>query len=260
MDGTSLFGKVISESADNIVLMTSTLGKMTIKKSNLKSVKKVSAENIKSGKYWFENPNPNKYLLGSSAIPLEKKTGYYQNIWLFFNSGTYGFTNWFSLTGGFEIFSIMAGSDGPYFFFLNPKASFQVADNLYLGGNILYLNSLRYSSDFSGLASLNGTVTYGTSNINATASLGWGFVDGSFAKKPIISFSGMARFSKRLAFISENWILPVEVNNKNIYGIYSYGLRFLGEKTSFDLAFINNKDIADQIVIGIPFVDFVFNF
>ena len=79
----------------------------------------------------------------------------------------------------------MAGSDGPYFFFLNPKASFQVADNLYLGGNILYLNSVRYSNDLGGLASFNGTVTYGSSNI---------------------------------------------------YAIYSYGLRFLGEKTSFDTA------------------------
>ncbi|MBE9480617.1 MAG: hypothetical protein IMY69_02855 [Bacteroidetes bacterium] len=42
--------------------------------------------------------------------------------------------------------------------------------------------------------------------------------------------------------------------------IFSYGVRFFGERISVDLGFINNKDIIEEIVIGIPYVDFVVKF
>jgi hypothetical protein len=48
--------------------------------------------------------------------------------------------------------------------------------------------------------------------------------------------------------------------NMNFYGVFSYGIRFLGEKTSIDLAFINNKDIANTLIIGAPWLDFTINF
>ena len=70
----------------------------------------------------------------------------------------------------------------------------------------------------------------------------------------------MVRASKRIGFISENWILPGVNEDGGYYGIYSYGIRFLGEKISVDLAFLNNPDIASELIIGIPWLDFVFNF
>jgi hypothetical protein len=39
-----------------------------------------------------------------------------------------------------------------------------------------------------------------------------------------------------------------------------YGIRFFGEKLSVDLAFLNNKDIASQLALGVPIVDFVIKF
>ncbi len=65
-----------------------------------------------------------------------------------------------------------------------------------------------------------------------------------------------SRLSEKLWLVSENWIAPIG-NDINYYGVFSYGLRFAANRIAVDLAFINNADIFQAIVIGIPFVDFV---
>lgn len=259
-DGSMVSGKLLSITDTEVVIESGSMGEVRLQKANIKSMTEVLAINDKKTGIWFENPNPSKYLLGSSAIPMEKKTGYYQNTWIFFNSISYAFTNNISVSGGFEIFSLMAGGDGVYAFYINPKASFKVANNFYAGGTILYANTIKTAADFGGLATFNGFATYGNKNNNITGGLGWGWADGDFSSKPLITISGMARVSRRIALVSENWIIPEVGDGGNYYGILSYGIRFLGEKTSIDLAFINNPDIASEIVIGIPWLDFVINF
>jgi hypothetical protein len=259
-DGSTISGKVISVSDKEYVVESGTLGEIRLQRENIKSMVLISSINEKKSGVWFANPNPTKYLLGSSAIPMEKKSGYYQNTWIFVNSFNYAFTKNFSLSAGFEIFSILAGGEGPYAFYINPKMSFKVANNLYLGGNVLYANTIKDVEDFGGLSTLNGFFTYGNKNNNITAALGWGWADGEFSSKPVLIISGMTRASKRIAFVTENWFVPGVNDNGSLYGIYSYGIRFLGEKTSIDLGFLNNKDIASEIIIGIPWLDFVINF
>ncbi len=255
-----LFPAVVSMTENEIVITSGSMGEVRLPKGNIKSFTPVSSIDEKKSGIWFENPNPTKYLLGNSAIPLEKNTGYYQNTWIFFNSFSYAFTGNFSVSGGFEIFSLMAKDDGPYGFFINPKVSFKVAENFYAGGNILYANTIKTVNDFGGLGTLNGFATYGNKNNNITGALGWGWADGEISSKPLIAISGMARLSKRIAFVSENWLIPGAGSDNGYYGILSYGIRFLSEKTSIDLAFINNSDIAESIPIGIPWLDFVINF
>lgn len=259
-DGSTISGKLVSITDNEVVIQSGTLGEIRLPKANIKTMTLVSSFDDKKSGIWFTNPNPSKYLLGNSAIPMEKKSGYYQNTWVFVSSFSYGITNNLSIAGGFEIISLMAGEDGPYAFYINPKASFKVANNFYAGANILYANTIRYAEDFGGLATFNGFATYGNSNNNVTCALGWGWADGEFSSKPVIIISGMARASKRIGFVSENWIVPGIADDGGYYGIFSYGIRFLGEKTSIDLAFLNNKDIASEIIIGIPWLDFVINF
>ncbi len=259
-DGSELHGELISKTSDQIVIKTAAMGEVTLSVNDIDEIEETGESDYRKGKYWFPNPNPSKYLLGSSAIPPEKGSGYYQNTWVFFNSFNYAFTDFLSLSGGFEIFSIFAGSEGPYAFYLNPKVSFNVVDNLYLGGNVLYANTIRSIDEFGGIGTLNAIASYGTHNTNITASLGWGFAEGDFSSKPLITISGMVRASRRIGFVSENWIVPEVGSGGSYYGVFSYGIRFLGEKISVDLAFVNNPDIADVLIIGWPFLDFVVNF
>jgi hypothetical protein len=259
-DGSTISGTLVSITDNEVVIQSGTIGEVRLQKANIKTMTEVSSFNEKKSGIWFTNPNPTKYLLGNSAIPLEKKSGYYQNTWIFVSTFSYGITKNISISAGFEILSILAGGEGPYAFYINPKASFKIANNFYAGANILYANTIRTVEEFGGLATMNGFATYGNKNNNVTCGIGFGWADGEFSTKPVIVVSGMARASKRIGFVSENWIVPGVNEDGGYYGIYSYGIRFLGEKTSIDLAFLNNPDIASEIIIGIPWLDFVINF
>ncbi len=259
-DGSMVTGKIISITEDEVVITSGSMGEVTLKKENIKTMIPVSSIDQKVSGIWFPNPNPSRYLLSNSAIPQEKNSGYYQNTWIFLNSFSYAFTNYISVSGGFEIFSLMAGGDAPYAFYINPKVSFKAAENFYAGGSVLYANTIRTVTEFGGLGTVNLFATYGNKNNNITGALGWGFADNNFSSRPLITVSGMARLSKRIALVSENWLVPGIDNDSGYYGIFSYGIRFLGQKTSIDLAFINNKDIASDIGIGFPWLDFVINF
>ena len=61
------------------------------------------------------------------------------------------------------------------------------------------------------------------------------------------------RISRRISIVTENYLLPVSTDNI----LYSFGLRFMGEKITTDLALFN---VANSRIIGIPWVDFVFRF
>jgi hypothetical protein len=70
----------------------------------------------------------------------------------------------------------------------------------------------------------------------------------------------MARVGRKISLITENWMIPVNYGSKDYMGLFSYGLRVLGEKTSFDFGFINNAEIVKGIGIGIPYLDIVVKF
>ena len=81
--------------------------------------------------------------------------------------------------------------------------------------------------------------------------------DAVFQKNPMITLCGTARISRKIAFVTENWIIPYTSNSGQKYTpVFSYGLRFFGETLSVDLAFINNKEIFEILFTGIPFVAF----
>ncbi|HQG63779.1 MAG TPA: hypothetical protein PK719_08975 [Bacteroidales bacterium] len=92
-DGSVVSGKLISDNDKEIVIQSGSMGDVRLEKSNIRSMTAVAATDQKAGGIWFANPNSSKYLLGSSAIPLAKGSGYYQNTWIFVNSACYAFTN-----------------------------------------------------------------------------------------------------------------------------------------------------------------------
>jgi hypothetical protein len=53
--------------------------------------------------------------------------------------------------------------------------------------------------------------------------------------------------------VTENYLLPISEENL----VYSFGVRFMGERLTTDLAIFN---LSGSGVIGLPFVDFVFKF
>ena len=212
---------------------------------------------MRNGVYWFPNPNPTRYLFSPSAYNLKKGEGYYQNTYILLNSFNVGITDNFSFGGGFEFTSTFIV--GQPIFFLTPKLGFKINEKLHLGGGIMYASVPSFYSENSNRSSLGflyGLSTFGNEEKNFTTGLGWGFVDNSFSANPFITISGLIRLSRKAAFVTENWFIPTN----GYTALFSYGIRFFGEKLSVDLAFINNPEIARGIGIGVPYADFVVKF
>ncbi|NEM99364.1 hypothetical protein [Pontibacter burrus] len=253
-DGSVYQGIFLGQDENGIRLQTESAGTIIIPHNKVKSYRILDERNYRNGQYWYENPNASRYLFSPSAYSLRRGEAYYQNTYLVLNSFNYGVTDNFTIGGGFELISTFSGE--PTFFF-TPKYTFHIANKWRAGGGVLYLTSTLADDGFSGLGIGYGIVTYGNTDNNATVGLGYGFVDGSFSEKPIITLSGMTRLSRRIGLVSENWFVPSE----DISGaIYSYGIRFMGERITVDLAFLNNPDIAESVTIGVPYVDFVIKF
>jgi hypothetical protein len=98
-----------------------------------------------------------------------------------------------------------------------------------------------------------GVGTFGDGDASLTVGAGYGFAGGDIANKPAAMIGGEKRISRRIALVTENYLLPVVENNV----VYSFGVRFMGEKLTTDLALFN---MSGSNIIGFPYVDFVFKF
>jgi len=258
-DESSFMGKMIMQTSDAITFKTDAFDKLEVSVKKVKSIELIDEKNIVKGVYWFKNPNDTRYLFGPSAINLKKGEGYYQNTYLVINSFNYGITDYFTIGGGFEIISTVTGTPA---FMITPKVGFKVSENFHAGGGLLYANVLTNDSPISGLGIAYGIGTYGSSNHNVTLGVGFGYVDKEISNRPILTISGMTRIARKTALVTENWLVPgaADLVTGRYYGVYSYGVRFFGEKIAVDLAFLNNPELFEIFRIGIPYVDFVIKF
>ena len=107
------------------------------------------------------------------------------------------------------------------------------------------------SSGTAGVGYLVGT--FGGDDKSFTLGVGNGFSGSGVGRDQVLLLGGEVRASRRIALMTENY-LATRVSD----ALVSYGIRFLGEKVSVDLAFFNS---AKQAVFpGIPFVGVVWKF
>ncbi len=251
----STFTAQFLEKNDSTAVFSTKSSRMEIAWKEIESAKVVDPSRFVNGKYWFPNPHHTRYLFSPSAYNLKKGEGYYQNIYATFQSANFGITDHFSLGGGTELISLFSGYP---VLMVTPKfGGYKLNKHWQAGGGVLFIGG--FNDEFNGGAGIGyGIATRGNEDKNITFGLGWAFsTEGDVETKPVATISGMYRFSKNIAFVSENWLIPFDGYTPFV----SYGLRFFGEKIAVDVAFINSPDIAREVIaIGFPYVDFVYKF
>lgn len=250
IDKTELNGYVKQIWKDSIAFETEYFGLTIIKAQNIREVSSNNFVISSKGDVWFPNPNATRYYFGPSAYNLEKGEGYYQNVYVFLNMFNYGLTDHISIGAGFEFLSTFTGNPT---LFITPKVGIPIGEKFGVGGGVL---AGIVGGEFTA-GILYGVSTFGSKEHNVTGGLGWGFVDSEMTQAPIITFSAMTRVGRKISLVTENWFAPT---NPGYYGIISYGIRLFGPKMSFDIALINNGDIASEIPVGIPYIDYVIKF
>lgn len=251
-DGSKIIGRIVNI-GENDIEFKSDIGVMTIPNSKIVDIREVPASSIKKGAYWFPNPNTTRLYFAPTGRMLKKGEGYFADYYIFFPMAAYGITENISIGGGFSIVPFI--DFGQQIFYLTPKVGLKASESLNLAAGALLVKIPDFDNGYSPLVGIfYGVATFGKEDLSFTAGFGYGFEGGDFASKPMIMLGGEARLTRRLSFVTENWIFP-GVDEPLI----SYGLRLFGEKLSIDLAFINILG-EGSIFPGFPYIDFVFNF
>lgn len=271
-DGTVLIGRILSQRGNHFNLKSASLGEVRVPASGINEIRCLNLEEISSSDL-YKNEHASRYFYAPSSIPMQKGEGYFQDIYLVFVSANYSITNHLIVGGGFTILPGVNINEQAYF--VNMKAAYPWSDKLYVGGGGLFFN---VGAANTNIAIGYGVITYGSLDHNATFGLGYGFESGNLMNSPVVTVCGMTRLSKRIAFMTENWMFTVTYTNEtemeiapgNIvftdeeitetFYVLSYGLRFFSHKISVDLAFINIPNTGELFFPGIPYLDFVVRF
>ncbi len=232
-EGTTLKGTIKAINVTTIVTETNALGTLTIIKTQIESITKLTEKEFFSDEptegAYFDNPLPNKNYLTETAIGLKKGEGFYQNILIGAHIFSYGISDNFSLSGGFETFTLFAG-ESPLFF-ITPKFTFpNKSENLHfgIGGNLLLIPD-GGGRELAG--SLFGLTTFGSKNNNATLGLGFAFSEDDFSSEPALQIGGMTRLGKHFMLIADQVV--VFTNSVTVVGTWT--VRYMTPKVSLDL-------------------------
>lgn len=235
LDGNDYYGKILRKETRFYVFRTLDLGEVNIPFGKIKRMSSRDLPRRVGDQYWFRNPHATRYFFGTNGFGLRKGEGYYTNTWILYNQVSYGFTDRFTLgVGTIPIFLFGAGI---FPFWVTPKLSFPLGSEKWNGAaGVLYMNVVGSDvGNFSGLGVTYGSLTYGSTDRNATFSFGYGFYDGKWAKNPTASFSAMHRIGRNSYFVTENYLLPGDGSPTLLL---SAGGRWVGKRIAIDYALV----------------------
>jgi hypothetical protein len=246
-------GTISFQDSTYIHLKIDKLGEISILKTDIIRQTIASGSKIKSGYFWFENPQASRYFWAPNGYGLKKGEGYYQNIWVMFNQVHYGVSNHLSVGAGFiPIFLFGVGATPAW---MTLKFSYPlVKDKVNFGSGALIGDVIGEPGSTFGI--LFGISTFGSIDKNISFGLGYGFAGGNFADKPIININGMYRLGPKGYILTENYF--INADGKSIV-ILSIGGRRIIKRTSLDFGLFAPLNIMDQF-IAIPWLGFTVPF
>ena len=230
-NGSLFFGVLISEDEQTVTISIEGVGEITIQRAVIKTIERLSKDRFRDGTYWFENPQATRYFFAPNALSLEKKQGYYQNIWILFNNVNYGLTERFSIGVGMIPFFLFGAESSPIW--ILPKVTFPIQDGQFHVGAGAMLGGL-IGEETESLGLLYGVGTYGDRDRNATLGIGYGYAGEELSTSPFINLSGMWRIGPRVTLLTENYFIP----EADMAGLISIGARRTYERFAVDFGLV----------------------
>ena len=246
-DGTRLVGRVVAVSADSITFESSA-GVLRLARANIAALETMPRERMRAGDVWFENPNATRLLFAPTGRMLPRGESYLSNTYIFFVGYAGGVTDRITLGGGLSILPLDDFSDNV--FFVTPKVGLYQSERVNVAAGAL-VGWAGGESESAGI--VYGVSTFGSTDHSLTVGGGYGFVGGDFGNEPLVMIGTDQRLSRRIGFVSENYVVG------GGDALISYGLRFMGERMTFDLA-LWNVPTEEMVFPGIPYIDFAFFF
>jgi len=252
-DGSVIFGTVAREDSATLVLRTVSGARLELRPDQIQSRRRASG-NVVRGEYWLEDPNHTRLLFTSTGRALGAGQGYVSAYFLFFPMIAYGVTDRLTIAGGTPV---IPGALGEVFY-LAPKFTVSQRERSAIAIGALGL-AFPDAFDEGTLGIAYGVGTWGTRDRAITAGAGWGFQWGggesSLSNSPVLVLGVETRISRRVKFLSENWILTEGAGG---FTLLSGAFRFIGDRLSTDFGLIGIA--GGGVGCCLPTLNFVWNF
>lgn len=254
--GETIIGKKLETNNTHFIIETESHDRLEIEQDEVKRFQYIEKEQIKNGKVWFKNPNTSRTLYSPTGYGLEKGEGYYQNWMIVLSHMGYGITDHITIGVGIMPFTLGLGLIAS----VTPKVSIPIVKNKINAGVGVQYNHILGTSMGIGY----GVLTFGSKDRNFTLGSGFGFLEGEWAKRPIITASANFRLSNHFGLVSENWFVPFREYNQDFSqkatygyeGLLTLGIRYMAKRVSVDLSMVKMPDIefvVPMIGVTLPF-------
>jgi len=264
-DGTTLRGQVLSSRDNEVRLQTDNLGTVVLELTRIAEISEVEGFN-RNGRFYFRSPFYTNYFVSPTALTLRQGEATYQNTYLFFNGVNFGVSDNLTLGGG----ALLLPGVPTQLLFVTPKICFNRNGAVKVGAGtvalVLFETRYRYGGGTSQSyrntqvgGVFYGAVTFGDEEKHGTITAGWAYGGGEVANSPVITASYLARVSRRVAVMTENWLVP---GNRNDFAtsILSGGIRLSGERIGGDFGLWIPIGTGSSELVTVPYASLKMKF
>lgn len=219
------------------------------KKAALTEAEKEEEEGLTSD----ETYSASHYFVNNSGYGLRKGQAYYENIYVLYNSVSYGVTDNFSISTGLEVGSLLFASEFPVIT-VSPKLSFPFKNDSGAFALSSTFLTTSFGSGFTTVGLLQGHLTLGNrfNNVTIGSGFGFSFEDGVADGVLPIQLGAMVRIKDNLSLVTDNNFFT---GDGFFEGVYSLGLRVHSKKNNnFLTAGLWRVTEDTGPLIAIPFV------
>jgi hypothetical protein len=259
-DGTTLVGHILEQGDLSLRVRTLTGLELDVARETVVSIR---ARELESNTEPEGDPNYSRLMFAPTGRPLAQGDGYFSDHYVLFPGFSYGLTDNVSLSGGLSVIPYLGLTD--QVFYVSPKIGARVSTHTWLSAGVLYAGVGR--DDALGMGF--GVATRSGRAGSASVGLGvarrveedYSYRDG-YRKRakytPILMLGGTLPVGKRVALVSENWLVmdkDFDIGRQPL----GLALRFFGDRLSADVGAILIGDVIKE-GFPIPWLSFSYHF
>jgi hypothetical protein len=259
-DGSSLRARIVDRDDERLRIVT--VGGLAME------IARTSVDRVQNDAEVREAPRPSdsnctRLLFSPTGRPLARGEGYFSDHYVVFPGVTYGLTDNLSIGAGVSVIPGLGLNE--QLFYVSPRFGKQFTDTVAVSAGLLYAHEGDAGPE-GHLGAGFAMFTLGRPERSLTIGVGAartvseeyyahqvnGDLRGDFRYQasytPIVVVGGTARLSKRIALVSENWLIlghDFRLDRQP----FAVGLRFLGDRLTADVGVIL---VADVIKEGFP--------
>lgn len=257
-ENNKFIGTIISDDGTTLVLLTTTIGKVSIPKLQIKSIKYMDEGQSKSQGFNPGQMQHNRYLLSKNALPMEDNQVQMHLPMMCFGLVDIGFSERFSLTAGTFWFAAF-GFMGNYIIPTKSAGNFGISAGV--GGLVRPFGAANTIGQITGF---NASLYYTLGDERRNFTIGGGYLSNfeGEGNSYYFNFGGQAQFNNRMAIMTEGALAPEYKG-----GTFGLALRLLSKKGNtwdLGLSYLLYEDLlyryygngyytTSTAVVGIPF-------